>query len=191
MIYIALALLGLLSLYNIIALKSVRKKLDEVKDSIQSQVSWAKEDLRGDIAGMKVVIKIMAAGGKVTADMVDEGKPYSDISAADAMNLLQHKPDTIVLDVRTSSEFQTGHIPGARLVPVDELENRLSEVPKEVQNLLVTCQGGTRSAAACYYLSEKGYTNLLNMYDGMGSWPGQKEVGVTVHPPASSSKKNG
>ena len=189
MLYIALALLALLSLYNIIALKSVRKKLEDVKDSIQSQVSWAKDDLRGDIAGMKVVMKILAAGGKVTSDMVDEGKPYSDISASDAVNLLQQKPDTVVLDVRTLSEFQAGHIPGARLVPVDELENRLSEVPKDVQNLLVTCQGGTRSAAACYYLSEKGYTNLLNMYDGMGSWPGQKEVGVTARPASSSSSK--
>jgi rhodanese-related sulfurtransferase len=188
MIYIALALLGILSLYNIMALKNIRKKLEEVKDSIQSQVSWAKEDLRGDITGMKVVMKIMASGGKVTADMIEEGKPYSDISAAEAVKFLQGNPDTVVLDVRTLSEFQAGHIPGARLVPVDELENRLAEVPKEIQNLLVTCQGGTRSAAACQYLSEKGYTNLLNMYDGMGSWPAQKEIGG---PGPASSKQNG
>jgi rhodanese-related sulfurtransferase len=188
MIYFALVLLGILSLYNIIALKNIRKRLEEVKDSIHSQVSWAKEDLRSDITGMKVVLKIMAAGGKVTSDMVDEGKPYSDISAADAMKFLQQHPDTVILDVRTSSEFQAGHIPGAKLLPVDELENRLAEVPKEVQNLLVTCQGGGRSAAACNYLSEKGYTNLLNMYDGMGGWPGQKEIGASIRPPAPSEQ---
>ena len=46
MIYIALAILAILSLYNLMALKSIRKSIRETKDSIQSQVSWAKEDLR-------------------------------------------------------------------------------------------------------------------------------------------------
>ncbi len=189
LVYIALGILGILALYNLIALKSIRKKLEEIKDSIQSQVSWAKDDLRGDIAGVKTVMKIMAAGGRVTADMVEEGKPFSDISAADAVKFLKENPDTVVVDVRTKSEFETGHIPGARLIPVDEIENRLPEVPKDVNHLLVTCQGGTRSAAACQFLSEKGYTNLLNMYDGMGSWPAQKEMGATIQPP--DAKENG
>jgi rhodanese-related sulfurtransferase len=185
MIYIALAILAILSFYNLLALKSLRKKLEETKDSIHSQVSWAKEDLRGDITGMKTVMKVLAAGGRVSDDMVDEGKPYSDISAADAVKFLKENPETVIVDVRTSSEYQAGHIAGARLIPVDEIENRLNEVPKEAKHLLVTCQGGTRSAAACQFLSEKGYMNLMNMYDGMGSWPEKKEIGVMIHPPAS------
>lgn len=190
MLYVAIGILMVLALYNIMALKKLRKKIEEVKDSIHSQVSWAKEDLRGDIAGVKTVMKVLAAGGNVTDEMIDEGKPYSDISAADAVKFLKQNPETVVLDVRTSSEFQEGHIPGARLIPIDEIENRLNEVPKQVKHLLVTCQGGTRSAAACQFLSEKGYTNLLNMYDGMGSWPAQKEIGVTIRPPADA-KQNG
>ncbi len=186
MLYVILGALAILALYNLIALKNLRKKMEEVKDSIQSQVSWAKEDLRGDIGGIKTVVKIMAAGGRVTPDMVEDGKPFADISAADAVTFLKANPETVVVDVRTTSEFQSGHIPGARLIPVDEIENRLSEVPKEAKHLLVTCQGGARSAAACQMLSEKGYTNLLNMYDGMGGWPAQKEVGVTIQPPATT-----
>ena len=189
MVYILLAVLAILTIYNLLTIKSMKKRLDELKDSIQSQVSWAQESLRDDIAGVKTVMKVLAAGGPVTAEMVDEGKPFSDISAADAMNFLKGNPETVVVDVRTSSEYQSGHIPGAKLIPVDEIEGRLSEVPKEAKHLLVTCQGGTRSAAACQFLSEKGYTNLLNMYDGMGSWPGQKEIGVVIRPPAS--KQNG
>src|SRR5688500_15418667 len=104
MIYFALVLLAILAFYNFLALKSLRKKMEEIKDSIHSQVSWAKEDLRGDISGIKTVMKIMADGGKVTPDMVDEGKPFSDISAADAVRFLQENPETIVVDVRTSSE---------------------------------------------------------------------------------------
>jgi rhodanese-related sulfurtransferase len=183
-------IVGILTLYNLMALKSIRKNLREVKDSIQSQVSWAKEDLRNDISGVKTVMKVFASGGRVTSDMVEDGKPFADISAADAVTFLKQNPETVVIDVRTSSEFQSGHIPGARLIPVDEIENRVSEFPKEAQHLLVTCQGGGRSAAACQFLSEKGYTNLMNMYDGMGAWPEQKEMGVTIRQPASG-KGNG
>lgn len=185
MLYVVLGALAILALYNLIALKSLRKKMDEIKDSIHSQVSWAKEDLRGDIGGIKTVMKVLAAGGRVTSDMVEDGKPFADISAAEAVNFLQQNPETVVVDVRTTSEFQSGHIPGARLIPVDEIENRLSEVPRDAKHLLVTCQGGARSAAACQMLSEKGYTNLLNMYDGMGAWPTQKDIGVSIRPPAS------
>ena len=188
MLYVAIGILFLLALYNIMALKRLRKRMDEVKDSIHSQVSWAKEDLRGDIAGVKTVMKVMAGGGQVTEEMIEEGKPFSDISAADAVRFLKDHPETVVVDVRTSSEFQEGHIPGAKLIPIDEIENRLSEVPREAGHLLVTCQGGTRSAAACQFLSEKGYTNLFNMYDGMGSWPAQKEIGVPIRPPDSTKQ---
>lgn len=183
MIEIVLALVVLLSLYNLLTMRALKKRIEETKDSIHSQISWAKEDLRNDMQGLRTVLKVMAAGGPVTADMIEEGKPYADLSAADAVQLLQQKPHTVVIDVRTANEYQEGHIPGAKLVPVDEIENRLSEIPKEAEALLVTCQGGTRSAAACHLLSEKGYTNLINMYDGMGSWPGKKDFGPVIRPP--------
>jgi rhodanese-related sulfurtransferase len=183
MIYLLIGIVAILSLYNLLSLKSIRKNVRELKDSIQSQVSWAKEDLRNDIAGIKTVMKVMASGGRVSDDMIDDGKSFADISAADTVQFLQEHPETVVIDVRTSSEYQAGHIPGSKLIPVDEIENRMNEVPKEAQHVIVTCQGGGRSAAACQFLSEKGYTNLMNMYDGMGSWPGKKEIGVIVRPP--------
>ena len=187
MIYLLIGIVAILSLYNLLALKNIRKNVRELKDSIHSQVSWAKEDLRNDITGVKTVMKVLASGGRVTDDMVEDGKPFADISAADAVQFLQQHPETVVIDVRTSSEYQSGHIPGSKLIPVDEIENRVNEVPKEARHVLVTCQGGGRSAAACQFLSEKGYTNLMNMYDGMGGWPGKKEMGVIIRPPEKRS----
>jgi phage shock protein E len=188
MIYLMIAIVGILALYNFFVLRTLRKRIEDVKDSIQNHVSWAKEDLRGDIQGVRTVIKVLASGGRVTPDMIEEGKPYSDISAVEAAKMLEEKPETIVIDVRSPSEFQEGHIPGARLIPVDEIEYRMREIPKEAPALLVTCQGGSRSAAACQFLSERGYTNLINMYDGMGSWPAKKEIGPTIRPPAQTVK---
>lgn len=186
-----LLLVILLSLYNLFAIRRLRKRIHEVKDSIQAQISWTKEDLRNDLSGIRSVMTVLAEGGLVTPDMIEEGRPFADMPAASAVSFLSKNPKTFVLDVRTSSEFMAGHIPGATLIPVDEVETRTDEIPRNVPHILVTCQGGMRSAAACQILSSKGYTNLINMSDGMGSWPSQREIGVPIRPPASSIKVDG
>ena len=184
---IILALLILLTLYNLIRIRSLRKQIGQAKDSLQSTLSWSKEDLRNDIANVRTVMKILASGGRVTADMVDQGKPFADMSAAEVQQFLSKSPapDALVVDVRTPSEYQAGHIPGAKLIPLDEIEQRLDEIPKQVETLFMVCQGGTRSAAACEVLSKFGYTNLVNIHDGTASWPGKVEIGISIRPPAS------
>lgn len=183
---IVLAVLVLFALYALLALRSLKKQIADAKDSFQSTLSWSKEDLRNDIAAVKGVMKVLAAGGNVTPDMIEESKPFADMSAADAEKFLNQSPppDAAVLDVRTPSEYMAGHIPGAQLLPIEELEGRMNEVPRKVKTLFVVCQGGTRSAAACEILSKSGFVNLVNIYDGTASWPGKKEVGVSIRPPA-------
>jgi rhodanese-related sulfurtransferase len=77
------------------------------------------------------------------------------------------KQGALLLDVRTAEEFAGGHIEGAINIPVQNLEARLSEVPKE-RALVVYCRSGGRSARAMRMLKEKGYT----VFDlgGMGNW---------------------
>jgi rhodanese-related sulfurtransferase len=186
--YALLTFSVLLSLYCLLAIRSLRKQISEAKDSMQSLVSWSKEDLRNDMSGIRTVMKVAAAGGRITADMIDEGKPFADISAAEAEKLLSQGQDATVIDVRTPSEYQAGHIHGAALIPVDEIEERAGEVPRNVKTVMVVCQGGGRSAAACEILSKKGFVNLVNIYDGMGAWPGKKEIGISIRPPASAQK---
>jgi len=185
---IILVPLILFSLYLLFAIRSLKKQIADVKDSFQSTISWSKEDLRSDMGSIRSVMKVLAAGGRVTPDMIDQGKPFADMSAADTEKFLNQDPlpDAAVLDVRTPSEYMAGHIPGAKLVPLDEIEVRMNEVPRNVQTLFVVCQGGTRSAAACEILSHSGFTNLVNIYDGTASWPGKKEIGVSIRPPAGS-----
>lgn len=185
--FIFLSIAILLSLYNLIALSRLRKQISETKDSFQSTISWTKEDLRTDISALRTIMKILGVGGRVTSDMVEQGKPFSDMSAADAEKFIAQAQDAVVIDVRTPSEYQSGHIPGAKLIPLDEIETRYSEIPK-AETILVVCQGGTRSAAACEILSEKGFVNLVNISDGTASWPGKKEIGLTIRPPASATQ---
>jgi rhodanese-related sulfurtransferase len=184
-LYLFLAFAILISLYNLLAIRSLKKEIESTKDSITKQVSWSKDDLRTELNGLRRVVKILGSGGTITEDMVDEGRPFADMSAKDAEKLLHESGNAIVIDVRSPSEFYAGHIPGAKLIPLDEIEARLSEIPKEGHKLLLVCQAGQRSAAACEILSNHGYINLINIYDGTPSWPGKKEIGVAIRPPAS------
>ena len=81
-----------------------------------------------------------------------------------------------VVDVRTPDETRGGVLPGAQLIPLDELEERHRELPREGKTLLVYCAAGARSAAACEFLSTQGYQGLVNLESGYGGWSGPKET---------------
>lgn len=62
-----------------------------------------------------------------------------------------------LVDVRTVGEFGGGHAEGARNIPVDEIEARMGEIPRD-KTVVVYCASGRRSAAAASILSRAGYT---------------------------------
>ncbi len=74
-----------------------------------------------------------------------------------------------ILDVREPSEFETGHIEGATLIPLGTLANRLTELPKD-RPIVAVCRSGNRSLYATSFLVEHGYTNVENMIGGMTAW---------------------
>jgi len=82
----------------------------------------------------------------------------------------------IMLDVRTAEEYAEGHIKGAVLIPVQVLETRLSEVPKDKQ-VYVYCHSGVRSARASKMLIKHGFTNIENVVGGIEAW---KHAGYPV-----------
>jgi len=75
----------------------------------------------------------------------------------------------VFIDVRTPEEYAEGHIAGARLIPLQELAQRLSEVPKD-KRVYVYCHSGRRSAAAARQLAEAGFTNIENIVGGITAW---------------------
>ncbi len=95
----------------------------------------------------------------------------AEISAAELeQQLKQSAKDVWVLDVRTPREFQRGHIPGAKLVPLAELAARLHEIPKE-QTVITVCHSGARSRMAASWLQKAGY-EVKNLAGGMLRWHG-------------------
>ncbi|MCC6397873.1 MAG: rhodanese-like domain-containing protein [Bacteroidetes bacterium] len=86
---------------------------------------------------------------------------------------LQNRDTThVLLDVRTREEFDgpLGHLEGALLIPVQELEIRIDELsPFKNKTIVAICRSGVRSAHATALLNAKGF-HALNMTGGMVRW---------------------
>jgi rhodanese-related sulfurtransferase len=77
-----------------------------------------------------------------------------------------------ILDVREPNEWAQFHIPGANLIPLGSLPNRLNEVPKDRQ-VVVVCRTGVRSAQGRDILLSAGFTKVTSMTGGMNQWQAQ------------------
>lgn len=99
--------------------------------------------------------------------------PYTDIDVYTAYNMITNGsfPDLVVLDVRTQSEYDSGHVYSAVWIPVTELEARIGELAgHENHEVIVYCLSGGRSATASGILDSHNFTKVYNMLGGISAW---------------------
>mgnify|MGYP002514260157 FL=1 len=95
---------------------------------------------------------------------------YEQITGAEAKMLMDTEGDYIIIDARTTEEFDEGHIEGAILIPEYEIGNRAeNELPRKDQLILVYCRSGRRSKIAAEALVDLGYTNVKE-FGGIIDW---------------------
>jgi rhodanese-related sulfurtransferase len=96
--------------------------------------------------------------GKLAENIVYVPKPRpGEIAVDDFKKLAAHTPaDTLILDVRDSYEGNEGMIKGAKLIPDDQILDRLAEVPKD-KKIITYCANGVRAEMAYHKLKDKGY----------------------------------
>jgi rhodanese-related sulfurtransferase len=75
----------------------------------------------------------------------------------------------LLVDVRQPDEWNAGHAPKARLIPLGSLNSRLAEVPRD-QEVLLICRSGSRSGSAQRHLQQLGYDQVVNVSGGMTAW---------------------
>lgn len=98
-------------------------------------------------------------------------KNIKNISAEDAYELIKTTKGLIVIDVRTKQEYQSGHISGARSIPVAEFASRIKELNKYKDTpILVHCASGGRSPAAVRILLKNNFSNIYHMNRGLRGW---------------------
>ena len=95
---------------------------------------------------------------------------YEQINGAEAKALMDSESGYIIIDARTQSEYDDGHIPGAILIPEYEIADRAEkELPDKDQLILVYCRSGRRSKIAAEELVKLGYTNVKE-FGGIIDW---------------------
>ena len=96
---------------------------------------------------------------------------YQQISQEEAKQRMDEQ-DVIILDVREVDEYDSGHIPGALLLPLGTIDkdSAAAVIPEKDSVVLVYCRSGNRSKQASSILAELGYTGIFE-FGGINTWP--------------------
>jgi hydroxyacylglutathione hydrolase len=118
----------------------------------------------------------LEAEGSITPSVLTDGYsgwleqelPTESIGKISVYNLLEEiekNPELLVLDVRESIEWETGHVPKAKLISLGEIVSRHNELP-DSKPIAVICEGGIRSSTAASILQSQGFSKLYNVIEG-------------------------
>ena len=107
-------------------------------------------------------------GTDTPAEEAPQQAQVMDISTAEVFEIMETGQDHLIVDVRTEEEYNGGHLEGAVLLPVQDLEERMDELPKD-KPIIVYCRSGARSRNASETLIANGYTMVYDM-GGISSW---------------------
>ncbi len=121
---------------------------------------------------MLVAMLVLAACGGSSAPAADgEAISLADLPTnidVKTVDQLRVRDDVFLLDVREDWEYAAGHIPGTTLIPLGQLQSRLSELPTD-KTIVAVCRSGNRSGQATQLLQQSGFT-VHNMQGGMNAW---------------------
>ena len=98
----------------------------------------------------------------------DPREPFTRIDVNEAREMLS-RDDVAVIDVREPHEYDAGHVPGAKLIPVATVYARRDELPRD-KEIIFLCAVGQRSALACEMAAATGLTRLYNLEGGTEAW---------------------
>lgn len=99
---------------------------------------------------------------------------WEDITPDKVGGMVNNKADIQLIDVRELDEYEQGHIPNTKHIPLSQFVARIDEIDPNKEAIFV-CRSGNRSGKACEYLSSLGYKKLKNMVGGMIEWEGHIE----------------
>ena len=122
------------------------------------------------------VILALTSGGMLRWNLMSNsgGDRVSPMQAT----LLLNREDALMIDVRETAEWASGHIPNARHIALGQLDKQLSEIEKyKTRPLIVSCQTGNRSSTACGKLKKLGFEKVFNLAGGVAAW---REAGLPM-----------
>lgn len=144
------------------------KKNTSKKTSSKQQVRKSKQSslLTWIVLGALAVLVVFVIAQQLSHSTV-RNISVSEITGEEAYQKFQE--GALILDVRTAEEWSQGHIPNAILIPLDELESRMKELPKD-REIVVICHTGNRSREGAVLLLKAGFTKVYTVIGGMNNW---------------------
>ena len=121
----------------------------------------------------QAALLIILAGSLISSASIAWASPYTSIDVGPAYLMITGGayPNLVILDVRTKGEYDNGHIYGATLIPVTDLQTRIGELASHLNDeILVYCGSGGRSKTASGTLDSNGFTKVYNMNGGITAW---------------------
>jgi sulfur-carrier protein adenylyltransferase/sulfurtransferase len=103
-----------------------------------------------------------------------------DLEPTEVKQMIDSGEDFILVDVREPHEYQIASIPKATLIPLGQLPNRLSELPRD-SRIVCHCKSGVRSGKAVDLLKQNGYTRVSNMKGGILAWSDKVDPSVAKY----------
>ena len=115
--------------------------------------------------------EVLGVASRAPAEWAQAGAPWITLSSIETSDLADEPSERRfhVLDVREPMEWAVGHVPGAQLIALGEVRERLAELPAG-RDLAIICEAGVRSSSAASVLQAAGYTRLFNVVDGTAGW---------------------
>jgi len=101
----------------------------------------------------------------------------ADIEPRDVKAKIDKGDRFVLIDVREPHEWQIGHIPQAKLIPLGELPKRINELDS-ADEIIAHCKSGARSAKAVEFLQQSGFKKVRNMKGGILAWSDQVDSSV-------------
>ncbi|GAC1300579.1 MAG: rhodanese-like domain-containing protein [Vulcanimicrobiaceae bacterium] len=103
-----------------------------------------------------------------------------EISVAELKRLHDAGRAFVLLDVREDDELALARIVWAKHVPMDAVPERLTELPRD-GNIVVMCHGGVRSERVARYLRHAGFTSVANLAGGIDAWSHEIDPSVPLY----------
>jgi adenylyltransferase/sulfurtransferase len=104
----------------------------------------------------------------------------TDITPAELQQKLADGSDIVLVDVREPYEWSAGHIEGALHIPMNQVPQRLSEIPKDKEVVMICRSGGRSGHVQQHLLGAQGYTQVKNLVGGMQRWAREVDPSVRV-----------
>jgi rhodanese-related sulfurtransferase len=116
-----------------------------------------------------LTLLLLATSLSYTGSRASAATGYTDVTVVQAKTMIDTNPSLVILDVRNQSEYVTGHIRNAVLIPLFQLNSSFDQLNPN-DEILVCCKAGARSTTASQILVSNGFLHIYNMAGGITAW---------------------